>query len=79
MPSPRGAISSADQQALQALPDSYEAARPTGRVGRDAILRFYSALPFAFNSFELVMDEADGHGDMGYVRGHYMVTLPEAV
>ncbi len=44
-------------------------------MGRDAILKFYSVLPFAFNSFELIVDEADGHGDVAYVRGQYMVTL----
>lgn len=90
------AISTADQQALRALPDSYvqrvrRADWPgvaalyvtnahmmppnaAALVGRDAILKFYSALPFAFNSFQLIVDEADGHGDVGYVRGHYTVT-----
>ena len=92
-----GALSSADQQALRAVPDSYvqrvrRADWPgvaalfvtnahmmppnaTAVVGRDAILKFYGALPFSFNSFELIVDEADGQGNVGYVRGHYMVTL----
>jgi ketosteroid isomerase-like protein len=89
-------LSSADQQALRAAPDSYAQRIRLGDyagvaalyapnaqllppnaaavAGRDAILKWYGALPISFSSFEVTVDEAVGEGDLAYVRGHYMVT-----
>jgi uncharacterized protein (TIGR02246 family) len=43
-------------------------------VGRDNILKWMNAFP-PIKSFELVVDEVDGNGDVAYLRGRYMMTF----